>query len=238
MNDDSAEQTASYGRRAARYWFVDGLPELLFGLALIVMAGVAFLLFMETPGPWNGPWRALGILAIYAVFVLYLFSERGVLDFLKARFTYPRTGYVQPPDEKEWRAETMTTLSLLRPDPPAREDVTFFRLRTVWPILMVLCLFVPHGSPIGRWFAPLVTPALAVTLYAVNRSTDHPYRWWSALILALAGLMFVWVHVPAALQWPLPFLLMGAWLVAQGTYTLVRYLRANPYPRMAEGVKA
>jgi hypothetical protein len=41
MNDDSSVQTVSYGRRAAAYWFADGLPELLFGLVLIVMAGVA-----------------------------------------------------------------------------------------------------------------------------------------------------------------------------------------------------
>ena len=201
------------------------------GLTLIVMAGVAFLFFMKKPGPW----RALDILAIFAVFILYLFSERGVLDFLKGHFTYPRTGYVQPPEEKEWRVETMTTLSLLH---PARENVTFFRLRTVWPILMVLCLFPPHGSAIGRWFVPCMTPAVAVTLYVVNRESERPYKWWSALILAVAGLVFVWVRVPGPLQWPLPFLLTAGWLAAQGGYRLVRYLRTNPYPRMAEGVKA
>jgi hypothetical protein len=238
MSDDSIKKTTSYGRRAASYWFVDGLPELLLGLTLIVMAGVAFLFFMKKPGPWNGPWRALDILAIYAVFILYLFSERGVLDFLKAHFTYPRTGYVQPPEEKEWRVETLTTLSLLRPDPPPKENVTFFRLRTVWPILMVLVLFEPQGSSIGRWFAPCVTPAVAVALYVVNRESERPYRLWSSLILAVAGLVFVWVRVPGPLQWPLPFLLTGGWLAAQGGYRLVHYLRTNPYPRMAEGVKA
>jgi hypothetical protein len=36
----------------------------------------------------------------------------------------------------------------------------------------------------------------------------------------------------------LPFLLAGAWLVAQGAYRLFDYLRTNPYPRTAEGVKA
>ena len=33
----------SYGRRAASYWFADGLPEIVFGLALIVFATLAFL---------------------------------------------------------------------------------------------------------------------------------------------------------------------------------------------------
>ena len=31
MKSDSATQTVSYGRRAASYWFVDGLPELCWG---------------------------------------------------------------------------------------------------------------------------------------------------------------------------------------------------------------
>jgi uncharacterized membrane protein HdeD (DUF308 family) len=83
-----------------------------------------------------------------------------------------------------------------------------------------------------------VTAALAVVLYAVNRESERPYRWWSALILAVAGLVFVWVRVPGPLQWPLPFLLTGVWLIAQGSYTLVHYLRTNPYPHTAEGVKA
>jgi uncharacterized membrane protein HdeD (DUF308 family) len=94
------------------------------------------------------------------------------------------------------------------------------------------------GSPPARWLVPLVMPALAVTLYAVNRRSERPYPWWSALILALTGLVFVWVDAPAPLQRPLPFLLAGAWLVAQGACRLGHYLRMNPYPRTAEGVRA
>lgn len=238
MNDSSVAQKPSYGRWAAAYWFADGLPELLFGMALVAMAGVAFALFLNYPGSWKGPWKALAALAIFAVFQLYLFSERGVLEFLKARLTYPRTGYVQAPEEKDFRAETVTTLSLLRPDPRPKENVSFFRLRTVWPVLMAFFLFPPRGGAIGHWFVPCVTPALAVALYVVNRESERPYRWWSALILALAGLVFAWVHAPGPLQWPLPFLLTGAWLFAQGAHTLLHYLRANPRARATEGARA
>ena len=81
-------------------------------------------------------------------------------------------------------------------------------------------------------------PALAVTLYVVNRNSERPYSWWWALILALTGLPFLWVNVPAALPGGLPFLLAGGWLVGQGVYTLVNYLRMNPYPVAAEGAHA
>jgi hypothetical protein len=234
MKDDSVRPTVSYGRRAASYWFVDGLPETLFGLALVMMAAFVFLWRMYAPKPWiRFDWMIVGV-----GFLLYYLVERRVLDFLKSHVTYPRTGYVQPPEESEWRVQTLTTLSL-RPDPPAKENVTSFHWGTVGLIFWVFYyLFMFDGNPAGRWLVPVVMPALAVTLYAVNRRSEHPYRWWSALILALAGPVFLWVDVPVPLQRPLPLLLAGGWLLAQGGCTLVHYLRANPYPRIAEGVRA
>lgn len=233
MKDNSATQHASYGRRAASYWFCDGLPEILFGTALVIMAALAFLWRIYAPKPWI--WFDWVIVA--AGFILYYLVERRVLDFLKSRVTYPRTGYVQPPEEVPRRVQTLTTLSL-RPDPPAKENVTSFQWRTVMLVFWFSYPFMLKSNPLGRWAVPVVVPALAVALYAVNRGSEHPYRWWSALILALAGLVFLWVDAPAPLQRPLPLLLAGGWLLAQGACTLVHYLRTNPDPRVAEGVRA
>src|ERR1017187_1883330 len=105
MKDQSSTQPASYGRRAASYWFVDGLPELLFGLALVIMAALVFLWRMYAPKPWiRFDWLILAV-----GFILYFLMERRGLDFLKSRVTYPRTGYVQPPEEGQWRVQTLTT---------------------------------------------------------------------------------------------------------------------------------
>jgi hypothetical protein len=227
------DASVSYGRRATAYWFADALPEILSGLALVITAAMAFLWRMYAPRPW----REFELIIVAAGFSLYLLMERRVLDFLKSHLTYPRTGYVQPPEESQLRVQTLSLLSL-RPDPPPKENVTFFQWRTVGPVWLLFFLFMANGNPLGRWVVPVVMPALAVTLYAVNRRSEHPYRWWSALILALAGLVFLWVDVPAPLQRPLPLLLAGGWLLAQGARTLVHYLRANPYPRIAEGVRA
>jgi hypothetical protein len=233
MTERDLKPAVSYGRRAASYWFVDGLPETLFGLALVVFAAWAFLLRMYAPKPWS----SFDVAIFYAGLILYCLTERGILDFLKGRFTYPHTGYVHPPEESEWRVEPLTILRL-RPDPPAKENVTFFRLRTMGPVFLVFALFWANGHPAGRWVVPSVTSALALTLYFANRKSERPYRWWSALILALTGLVFLWVDVPAPLQGPLPFLLAGVWLAAQGVRTLVHYLRINPYPAAAEGARA
>lgn len=225
--------TVSYGRRAASYWFADGLPEMLFGLALVIMAAMMFLWRLYAPKPWI----RLDSLIVVAGFIFYYLMERKILDFLKSQVTYPRTGYAQPPEEVPRRVQTLTTLSL-RPGPPAKENVTSFQWRTVMLVFWFCYPFILNGNPLGRWAVPVLTPALAITLFAVNRRSERPYRWWSALILALAGLVFVWVDVPAPLQRALPLLLAGGWLLAQGACTLVHYLRANPYPRTAEGVRA
>jgi hypothetical protein len=225
------DASVSYGRRAAAYWFADGLPEILSGLALVITAAMAFTWRIYAPKSSEEFDR----LIVFAGLILYFLVERRVLDFLKSHVTYPRTGYVQPPEESQLRVQTLTVLSL-RPDPPAKENVTFFKRRVVGLIWWVF--WVAIGIPAGRWVMPVLMAALAVTLYLVNRRSEHPYRWWSALILGLTGLVFVWVDVPAPLQRPLPLLLAGAWLAAQGACTLVHYLRANPYPRTAEGVRA
>jgi hypothetical protein len=224
--------TISYGRRAASYWFADGLPEMLFGLVLVIMAALMFLWHLYVPKRWI----RLDLLIVVAGFTFYYLMERKILDFLKSQVTYPRTGYAQPPEEVPRRVQTLTTLSL-RPDPPAKENVTSFQWRTVMLVFWFCYPFILNGNPLGRWAVPVLMPALAITLFAVNRRSERPYRWWSALILALAGLVFLWVDVPAPLQRPLPLLLAGGWLLAQGACTLVHYLRANPYPRTAEGVR-
>jgi hypothetical protein len=233
MKNSSATPTASYGRRAASYWFVDGLPEILFGLALVIMAALVFLWRTCVPQPWI----RFDLVIVAVGFLLYYGMERRFLDFLKSHVTYPRTGYVQPPEESPWRVPTLTTLSL-RPDLPAKENVTLFEGRTMVLVFWFCCPFMLTADPLGRWVVPVLVPSLAVALYVVSRRSERPYRWWSALILALAGLAFIRVDVPAPLQRPLPLLLAGGWLLAQGAYTMVHYLRTNPCPRAAEGVRA
>lgn len=75
--------------------------------------------------------------------------------------------------------------------------------------------------------APLVLLALAVALYVLNRRLERPFRWWSALMLALTGLVFPWAGVPALPQATLAMMLIGGWLSAEGTCVFLRYLRAN-----------
>jgi hypothetical protein len=246
MSDDSVKETASYGRRAASYWSVDGLPEILRGLMFIVLTGVGLL--WRSSAPKFGAGFHFGVLFL-GLPVYFFLVERVVLDSLKSRITYPRTGYVEPPERLLGGTGAPAVLSLRSAQPflvspftpSGSENVTFFWTRTVTPLFAVAGLCMLGRDLLGRWLLPLAMPALAVTLYVANRiyrTSDRPYPWWSVLILALTGPAFLWVNVPTRLRWTPLFLVTGAWLLAQGVYALVHYMRANPYPQTAEGVKA
>jgi hypothetical protein len=178
------------------------------------------------PGPRLGHYLAMGM-----VFTLYALVGRHIIDVLKSRVTYPRTGYVQPPEEAE--RLTLTTLSL-QPDPPLKENVTFFERRVA---MVVFFFLLTPFSAAPHWFVPALMATLAAALYVLNRNSEPPCRWWSALILGLMGLVFLWVDVPLLLQPSLPLLLVGLWLVAQGGETLIRYLRENRYPQVPESAR-
>jgi len=228
---------ASPGQRAASYWFVDGLPDILLGMTLLIFGAAGLWWCIRLPN--RG--AQLDFFFIAAGVILLIWKERKLLDFLKSRLTYLRTGYVQPPEDV-WdypplvRPRALISLSL-RPGPPPDENVTHFNTRTVYVLFWWCYLFVGL-NPWRRWYTVLVMPVLAVALYAWNRNSEHPYRWWSTLILALTGPALLWVEAPPLLQPLVLPLLAGMWLVAQGACRLAGYLRANPSPRAPEGVRA
>ncbi len=81
------------GQRAAAYWFSDGLPELLFGFALAACGAVGLAWIVYLPNELMRVAFGLTLLGLIALSIW----DRKVLDALKARLTYPRTGYAQPP---------------------------------------------------------------------------------------------------------------------------------------------
>ena len=228
MKDNSATPRSSAGRRAASYWFVDGFEEMVLGVVLLLICASGLLFRLYLSNHWMVHYWFAG-----AGFLLYFIAGRHIVAFLKSRVTYPRTGYVQPPEEVERLGCESLTMLRIEPGPPPNENVTSFRLRTAMVIFFMLA---PHIQGQPHWFTPVLMAGTASLLFALNRPSEHPYRWWSALALGLMGLPFLWVDVPAYVRPWLPLLLVGLWLTAQGGGTLVHYLRENPYPRVSEGV--
>lgn len=78
-------------KRTQRYWYQDGIWELSFGLINLIL-GAFFLL--TAPFDWNGPRSILLMLLQMIVIIVPFLVLNRVVNFLKERITYPRTGYV------------------------------------------------------------------------------------------------------------------------------------------------
>ena len=224
IQNPAAGQTDSPGRRAAAYWFSDGLPETVFGAALLIVGGLGIFWCSNDAGAWT---TAVMVAAVCGFLLLFLY-DRPALDFLKTRLTYPRTGYVRPPEEPE--PPSAEIISILN---PKRRDwnVTLFRRSTVY-IFLVTSLWVHNAK--DWWACPSLMTSAALGIYAFNRLQAHWYSWWSVLPIALAGWASLWLDLPRSSRQFLPLLIGGAWLLARGAWTLARYLRANPRHPVAE----
>jgi hypothetical protein len=207
------------GQRAAAYWFVDGLPELVFGLVFLLIGIVPFAvawLHLRSPKPV--------LVSLLMVFLILFIWDRRILGWFKARVTYPRTGYVHPPADPTAPPQDFTCLT----DPSLphdNENVTWFRNRTVLAIFTGFNFFQLFPGP---WAPSIIIVATAAVLYALNRRLEHPYSLWSVALLAAAGLVVHWLPFPPEARQFLPLLTGGGWLFIRGLWTLVRYLRANP----------
>ena len=85
-------------QRVRRYWYVDGFGELVGGGGMCLILAIYFAV-----GQYVGDESRLGgILSSTLVLVLIgaLFVVRRLIDAVKLRVTYPRTGYVEYPDVK------------------------------------------------------------------------------------------------------------------------------------------
>lgn len=219
VEDKIAAQPEAAGRRAAAYWFIDGLPEIFFGILYLVLgsAGLVWGFYLRNPRMrW---WMVAAVLAFWLLF----WKERKILDYFKARLTYPRTGYAMTPEERA----PQVLVTLFTP-PPLNSNVTSFRQRTA-NIFFLAGVLVPADA--ARWAIPAFMAVVAVQVYFWNRREAHPYSWQSVLALPLAGLLSAAVEVPPRSRMFIPMLIGGVWLLAHGIPALVRYLRTYPVPK-------
>jgi hypothetical protein len=209
-------------RRAASYWFADGVPEIISGAALAMLAVTGLWFSQRTSG-------RVWLLVLMALLLAILFGlDRRIARYIKARMTWPRTGYVRPPlPIEQERPEVLVSLGIAE-QPPRDENVTGYVSHTVVVLMLSRMAFGLLNAP---WGLPLVLAAAAITICALNRRGERPYRWWSVASMPAAGLVLMPIELVrvAAGQW-LPVLVGGVWLLAQGMATLFCYLRRNPRP--------
>jgi len=239
MTNTTAAQNESPGQRAVQYWFADGLPEIVFGLFVFLWVGVGIITTIYSSNRWV-EWSGMG--AFCVSYFLWLGNYREVMEFLKARLTYPRAGYVQPPELPFPDQSLFPSLfPRLKPDPPITlrnapvpsKNMSDFRLRAI--VLLGLALLIGISSGIligvyfwGKWIVALSMTVMAVLVFFMSRKDAHSYSWWSVLPIALAGFLAAFLELPPEASVVAPACILGAWFLIRGTWTLIRFLKSHP----------
>ena len=195
-------------RRPRKYWNVDGLPELVMGLLWVVWGG-AWLLGGTLPrdGRWNVYWLFVpAALVGSAAFAVWLIKR------LKARFTFPRTGYV------EWK----------EPNRRDRLGAAAVALMTAVVLVRVAGADEPRGNVAAMMGGIL---ALAFVVSSLRQRAAHHLGLAAvalALGIALGETPGGWMSVN------LFFVTLGAAAALLGAARLAIFLRRHPSPRVGE----
>lgn len=204
------ENLSNVEERLKRYWYTDGIAELIGG-GMFVLLGLYFALqeFLGQNSMLGGILQAsLALLMIGGAIV-----SRKLVNALKTRLTYPRTGYVEyQVDERNmrWRgilaalaAVSVSVLTMIF----VRQFQSFDSLVVITGIVVGLILIVLRAKSAGltRFY---VLGLVSLVL---------------GLVLSISGL-------PNGYSLGLFYGMMGVCFLISGGLTLRRYLIDNPLP--------
>lgn len=194
-------------QRPRRYWFEDGLTELISG-GLFLLIGVFSLIEGLAP-PHSQLTRIAGIAALITI-IIGPWLARPIIRRLKERLTYPRTGYVSfRKPKKSRRALTMVVTLIVS-------------AAVVW-ILMLL-----PGSL--DWIPLIEGVAVGTFLFYQGYSFELTRFHILALVAAALGAGLSVAGIGNLVGMGIFFILMGIAVLFSGGVTLNNYIDQAPPP--------
>jgi hypothetical protein len=219
-------------RRAWAYWFADGLPTLTAGVGSLSIA--FFLLYSRhraaTP-------LSVGVLLIaLGLYGAILLRHRQIVEWLKSKITYPRTGYASPPyftDDTTLPVDFIA-LSLQGADAKWAKDIDRVqkdrKRQMIFTVAMVLVATLGMMFIANRWICGAAGVAIAAALWMGVRK-DERLSW-----IVLAGFPFIGFYMTVFMANHVvgpdrvAYFLAGSGMLflLDGAVALIRYLRRNP----------
>ena len=201
-------------QRVKRYWYTDGIGELIGG-GMFILMGVYFALqeFLGQDSLVSGILQASLILLLIGG----MFIGRRLINALKTRVTYPRTGYVEYQVD-EGAIKSRRVLVMLLAFAISALTMIFVRLFQFFDSIVAVT-----GVAVGL---------ILVALRAKSARLTRFYVLGAVSVLLGVGLSVS--GLPNAYSLGLFYGLMGLCFMISGGLTLRRYLEENPLPAEAE----
>jgi hypothetical protein len=200
-------------QRVRRYWYSDGIGELIAG-GMFILLGAYFAL-QEYLGE-DSPLTAILQASLVLLFIGGAVAARWLVNSMKTRLTYPRTGYV------EYRA------------PERNPRVRGIVVLAVGMVVAVSAVVIARllGSPdlIVAMTGILFGAVLAAT---AGRSTGLARFYVLGAISFTLGVALSFSMLPQGYALGLFYGLMGVAVLISGGLVLRRYLSENPLPAEA-----
>ena len=197
-------------QRVNRYWYSDGLAE-IFGGGMFLLLAVYFALqdFLGPDSMLSGILQAsLALLMIGGAFV-----SRRMINSLKTRLTYPRTGYV------EYRVN--------KKDAGRKRILVFILAFTISALTIAFVgIFKSFNSIVA-----VTGFIVGIILVLLRGKASGLFRFYVlGVISLLLGFAISTTGLPEGYALGLYYGLMGVCFLISGGLTLTHYLHENPRP--------
>jgi hypothetical protein len=210
-------------RRALDYWDIDGLPVLIAGISAISYGGFFLWISLDKD---RSIWGVTLFYGLWSVFCLWI-EKKGNIEWLKGRITYPRTGYVVPPEIPPPASLRYGVNPLIEEPPPAPIALRTSRKAielTDFPLFFFLVWLFTDNS----WLMCLACLWTALLFWKENKQ-DPP--WFEIAGSVIAGVASAILPVSGLRRTGIIILIFGVTSMIKGTILLLRYLRQHPAPQ-------
>jgi hypothetical protein len=205
-------------RHAVDYWDSDGLPALVGGFSAVLF-GVFWLVIL---GRFRLSWGEVLLSFVPMVLLKSVLEDKGFVEWLKGRITYPRTGYVAPSAGDE--SDPYPAISIIKEPPvvvrPSRNAIGISEIPFVVP-----AAFWFVGIFRSSWVGCVLAGAMAS--FSFWRNTKEDPTWVEIAGSVIAGLVGAISPVSGARRVGIVILVIGATSMARGATLLMLYLRQH-----------
>jgi hypothetical protein len=213
-------------QRAWHYWFSDGLTNVVAGIGCLLLS---FCLLYPPHWPFSAPSLIAWMVALWLYGAIIL-RHRHIVEWLKSRTTYPRTGYAQTPTDAICPGPLTLSLFSTALTTDELERLRLQRRKTMYLMLglILVSALVELIALRQRWV--WLAAGLIVSAAMIMARKQFHMSWIVPTGFALLGSYMTIAH-PSLQNAPALFVVgWGVIFVLDGTFTLLRYLWLNPDP--------